>query len=273
MGPMEPPIPFNRINLVGNGVIRGTTLILPSALVLDLLPHGLSLGEQQMTPEGSHPVVLFFQDMYRGHLTIPNLLPNLTYYEMMVGIPFAYVTSGLPAPGTCGPFFFMAQLFLTSFLATIGGKLGWGFAKELAAVTVDEGRYAVRSLDGDPLVSLGFEPTGGYRHVYDEPNFEPMRRVMSQPVISQVPAAIGPWFVASNFDKKWDCATLRPLSTVVHVTQAIVPGLPCGRFPVHGHAPGIDHSPLGSFELQARWRLTLPYPYLSHWRAHHDRRD
>jgi hypothetical protein len=262
---MNAPSPYDHVYLAGNGITRGVTLTLPTARVTGLLPYGLDLGEQDLTPPGTHPVVLFFHDMFRAHLTIPTLLPDLTYHEQTLGIPFSYVTRGLPRGGACGPFFFMARLFLDDVLATAGGILWWGFAKKRARVTVTGDRYTVSGLDGDPRISLHFDPVGEYRPIADLPAFEPIRRVMCQPIVSRVPAAMGPWFVCSDFDRKWDEAGVRPLRTVVRVDRAYVPGLPCGRFPARGRAVGIDRSPLGSYELSARWRLSLPYPYLTHW--------
>ena len=264
---METVFPYNAINLVGNGVMRSATLSLPKADVLALLPYGLELGPQDLTAPDHHPVVLFFQEMIRAHMTIPTLLPNMTYHEQIVGIPFTYVTRGYPM--SCGPFFYMANLYLDEFLPTIGGRLGWGFAKQMASVTVTADRWAVSTREGDPLISLDFEETdAGYQPVDYYPNFEryyePVTGVMTQPLVSLVPAAVGPFFICSNFDKKWDEALVRPLRTAVHIDQSFVPALPCGRFPGDGYAAGIDASRTGSFEVKAHWRLGLPYPCSFH---------
>ena len=90
--------------------------------------------------------------------------------------------------------------------------------------------------------------------------------IMVQPLIGMLPAAMGPVFVCSNWDKKWDDAVIRPLTTSVRIAREIVPALPCGRFPAEGRAPGIDRSPIGAFELKARWRLGLIYPTWLHAR-------
>jgi Acetoacetate decarboxylase (ADC) len=264
---MEPVFPYNAVNLVGTGVMRAATIALPKADVLALLPYGLELGAQDLTAPDEHPVVLFFQEMIRAHMTIPTLLPNMTYHEQIVGIPFTYVTRGYPMP--CGPFFYMANLYLDELLPTIGGKLGWGFTKQMANVTVTADRWAVTERSGDRLISLDFAPTEeGYQPVEYYPNFEryyePVTGIMTQPLVSQLPAAIGPFFACSNFDKKWDEALVRPLRTAVTIDQSFVPALPCGRFPHEGYAQGIDASRIGSFEVKARWRLGLIYPCSFH---------
>ncbi len=254
--------PYRHINLVGDGIMRGVTLALPTEQVRHLLPWGLALGEQDLTPPGTHPVILFFYELFGAHMSVPTLLPSMTYREHIVGVPYTYVAQGVPGGGAPGPFFFMPKLLLDNTLATLGGRLWWGFAKDLAAISLTEQRYAVSRLgDGAPLVSLDFEPTGDLQSVYAFPHFEPIWRMMNQPLISQVPLGMGPLFVCSNFDKQWDTAQLRPLSTAVTLHQEFVPGLPCGRFPTEGRAAGIDQLVLGSYELRAHWRQGLIYPY------------
>jgi hypothetical protein len=73
---------------------------------------------------------------------------------------------------------------------------------------------------------------------------------------------VGPFFACSNFDKKWDVALVRPLTTVVQIDRSFVSALPCGRFA----AQGIDRSSLGSYEVRTRWRQSLLYPCALHAR-------
>jgi hypothetical protein len=63
--------PLAAINLNGNGTMRGVTLALPTDRVRDFLPAGMDLGKQQVTPAGTHPVILFFHDMFRAQMSIP----------------------------------------------------------------------------------------------------------------------------------------------------------------------------------------------------------
>ncbi len=255
---MKPPSPYNDVRLIGDGVIRGATLVLPTQTVQDLLPHGLVLGPQTLTPPGTHPVVLFFNDLFRAHMNIPTLLPNMTYHEQVVGVPFAYVTRSIAGPS--GPFFFMPQLWLDNVLATLGGLLFWGFAKRLARFTVTADRYAAVDESGRPLISLDFEPVGEPAPLSQFPLFEPLRQLMDQPLVSQLPAAMGPLFACSDFAKNWHTARVRPLRSAVHIARAFVPGLPCGRFPETDLHPGIDESPFGAYEIHSQWSQGLIYP-------------
>jgi hypothetical protein len=254
--------PFAAINVNGTGTMRGVTLALPTAHVRAMLPPGLELGAQQVTPPGTHPVVLFFHDMFRAQMSVPTLLPNMTYHEHSIGVPFSYLAAGSIMPGVPGPYYFMPKLYLDNFLATLGGFLFWGFAKEMASVTVTGTSYAIDSLAGSRVSSLAWKASEPhpFKPIAEYPNFEPIRQMLTQPIISSVPAAMGPFFALSDFDKDWAAATLSPLQTRVEVNVEYVPGYPAGSYPATGWSPGIDSSVLGSYELKAPWRLSLPYP-------------
>jgi Acetoacetate decarboxylase (ADC) len=265
---MTPPNPFAAINLNGDGTMRGVTLALPNDRVRDFLPAGIDLGKQNVTPAGTHPVILFFHDMFRAQISIPTLLPNMTYHEHSMGVPFSYITNSAIAPGIPGPYYFMPKLYLDNFWATLGGLVFWGFAKEMASVSVTAERYTVTSMTGQRLTSLAWKADEGVGHrpIAEYPHFEPVRQMLSQPIISMVPLAMGPFFILSDFDKAWDVATVRPLHTALEVDVEYVPGYAGGRYPMSDWSPGIDSSVLGSYELRAPWRLSLPYPPLLSFR-------
>lgn len=265
---MTPSNPFAAINLNGGSTMRGITLALPDWCVRNLLPAGLDLGDQDVTPKGTHPVILLFNDLFRAQMSIPTLLPNMTYHEHTVGIPFSYLSSGSLTPGNPGPYYFMPKLYLDNFLATLGGLTFWGFAKEMASMVVTPDRYTVTSLTGQRMTSLAWKTLqeGEYRPIAEYALFEPVRQMVSQPLISMVPGSMGPFFVLSDFDKAWDVATIRPIETALEVDVEYVTGFSGGRYPGSGWSPGIDSSALGSYELRAPWRLSLPYPPLFSFR-------
>jgi hypothetical protein len=133
----------------------------------------------------------------------------------------------------------------------------------MASVTVTAESYTVNSFSGQRLTSLTWKkPKGELRPIQEVANFEPVRQMLSQPIISMLPLAMGPFFILSNFDKDWTTASVRPLETSVEVDVEYVPGYGGGRYPASGWSRGIDSSVIGSYELRALWRLSLPYPPL-----------
>jgi hypothetical protein len=252
--------PLIQIGFVGLGLMRAATLVLPTRRVQAMLAPGMRLREQQLTPHGTHPVILFFYQMFQAHTTIPTLLPELTYCEQIIGVPYTDLTGEPPNVFAGGPFFFMPQLFLSDVIAWWVGRVSCGFAKNLARITADDRRYEVRALDGRPLITLDSLPTGGYHPVDRYPKLVPVQKAIDQKIVSQMPLGIGPWFVASDFVRYWWGAQMRPISTVVHIAEELVPGLPAGRFPCHGRTPGIDVDVLGSYEFSTGWSQSFIYP-------------
>jgi hypothetical protein len=251
--------PYSYISLNGTGTMRGVTLELPSERVRELLPNGLELREQHVTKPGTHPVIVFFHDMFRAHMTIPSGLPNMTYHEHSLGVPYVDLAPSWFNPRRRGPFYFMPKLHLDNFFATLGGIIYWGYPKVMASVRVTDGEYVVTSSAGTTITSLRFRAVGDERPLSAFPHFEPIREMLNQPMISMLPIAQGPFFIAANFDKQWEVATMRPLETTMTVDECYSPGLEAGPYPSQGVSPGIDSTVLGSYELRAPWRLSLPY--------------
>ena len=133
--------PFTAVRLNGESLMRVVTLALPRDLVRLFLPAGLELGSQSLTPSGTHPVMLFFNDNFRLEMSIPTLVPSLTYHEHYVGIPFTFLANSPSVASTSGPYFFMPKLHLDHLLAVLGGIIFWGFAKELTSITVRAHEY------------------------------------------------------------------------------------------------------------------------------------
>ena len=255
---MNPLDPFNLLHLRGVGTLRNLTLALPTDTVRRFLPHGLELGPQEMTPPGTHPVIIGFHDMFRLHASVPSLVPSMTYHEHSVGVPYCYVTRGSITTASPGPYFFMPILLLDNLWA-LGGILFWGYAKRLASISVDANRFRVTQLGGEPVVSITFDRVGDAKPIADYPRFALQREAISQPLISMVPLGLGPFFVVAGFPKKWDVATLRPLQTVIEVFTDYVVGFSPGCYPATGRSEGIDASVIGAYELCAPFQVGSPY--------------
>lgn len=254
---------FDRIDLQGHGCFRGVTLAVPVAAVRRLLPPRLDLLPQTLTPPGTHPVVLSFNALARAEMSVPTLLPPLTYHEFTLGVPCCGPAAGEAADAASSGWYYMPQLLLDSLLATMGGVLYWGYRKRLARFRVGPGRFAIDAEDGTPLVSLDHQAVGEPLPVDHWPHFAPVRGLLDQPLVSRLPLALGPWSVVAPFERHWPSATLRPLRTALRLHHDILPGLGQilgTRHPADGLADGLDVNVLGGYELRAAWRLGLPRP-------------
>jgi len=247
----------------GEAKVRGVTLALPVDLVSGFLPLGLELGPQEFTNPGLHPVILFFQDMLGAQVSsaLPGttLLPAVDYHEHCVIVPFTHISRGPFKPGDPGPYYFMPKLYLDNPAATAAGLFFWGFAKEFGWIRVSGGQYSVANVAGQPVTSFAWDMGRNevYRSMDVYPFFEPVLRMLTQPVVSIVPASLGPFFVLSDFVWQWGRG--RPLHTAVEVDLAYIPGYPRGRYPASGWSDGMDSNQLGGFEMTGAWRLSVPY--------------
>ena len=250
-GLLTAPYPFG---FIGDGMTRGVTLALPAAQVRAWLPPGLELGPQNRTPAGTHPLIFLFHDFTHCQYSFPTLLQSMNFHEQTVGIPFTYLPAGNPVSGKLGPYYFMPKLYLDDLWVLLNGKYLWGFDKEMAAIAVTQDRYTVTSSGGESLVSLSWscQGTNGHGGIREYPAFEPIREMLSQTLITLFPAAVGPFFTLTEFDRRWNLARLRPVETVLEVGPSYLPGLEPGRY--------LPSPALGSFELSAPWWLSLPYP-------------
>lgn len=268
---MESLNPFDAINLNGFGTFRGVTLAPPIALVQALMPAGLSLGEQHVTPAGTHPVIISFNKLRDARMSIPSLLPTLNYREYTVGIPYSFVSYGRAARDGLGPFYYMPRLLLDSMLAVIGGVGFWGFLKEPAVFKRSGLQQSICGNDGRELTSLSWTERGEHRPALGCEHFDVVRQMLDQPLVSQMPLEIGP-FVVSEFQRQWERATLRPIETTLAVEddrflRGCAEIAQCTCFTQSGYSMGIDASPMGSYELRAPWRLGMPYlPIARAWR-------
>lgn len=254
--------PLNMFHLSGTGVMRYMTLALPVQTVRSMLPNGLELAPQSLTPAGTHPVMLGFHDMFRLHTSFPSLLPSMSYHEHSVGIPFCYINQpqlGLHLPG---PYFYMPIVMLDHLLATIGGLVFWGFAKRFERVSNNDRRYEVARMDGTPILCMEYSPSDEVCPIRDYPDFEPQRQALAQTVVSIFPAGMGPYFVLSQFPKNWATATLQPITARLQVFSDYVLGFSAGSYPAADANAGSTVAALEAYELQAPWKLSSPYPAL-----------
>jgi hypothetical protein len=155
----------------------------------------------------------------------------------------------------------MPQLYLDHSFVVLGGFTFFGFVKQMTRIEVTAERYTVSSQEGARIASLEWQPETArdFRCPEGYARFERLRGMLSQPLVSQMPAGGGPFFALSDFPRKWDAARVRPLRARLEVDVPYAAGFERGAYPEVGWSPGIDESSLGSFELQAPWWLSFPY--------------
>jgi hypothetical protein len=255
--PVKAPYP---IGLLGDGITRCVVLAMPSSRVRSFLPPNLQLCPQDVTPPGTHPVILLFHSFIHGQFSIPTLLRPMDFCEQNFGIPFTTASPEYGAAAGLGPYYFMPRLYLNNAWVLMVGRYVWGFNKIFADIHVSANRITAARPPGQPLVSVEWSAEGdplpaigGYS------DFEPIRGMLGQPLISLSPAGIGPMLTLTDFDRAWNLATARPLQALLEIGPRYMPGLEAGRYASPGC--GADAAPiLASFEVSGQWWFSFPYP-------------
>jgi hypothetical protein len=246
---------------MGNGITRCVAVALPCSTVRGLLPSGLELGNQELTPRGTHPVIFQFHRFSECQFSFPTLLHPMRFHEQTVGIPFTHVRGGNSRSENTGPYYFMPKLYLDDSWVLLNGTFWWGFNKQLAPIDVSEDRYTVRHWTGQSLATLSWSADEGadVRAVTECREFEPFREILNQTLVTLLPAAVGPLLTLTDFDRRWNLTSVRPLQSSLEIGASYMPGFEGGHF-LHDQAGDACSSVLGSFELSGPWWLSLPYP-------------
>jgi hypothetical protein len=232
------------LHALGNYASFFALLPRPAGDARSLLPRGLGLAPQELTPEGEHPVVL----MLGRHTHVrPSVLPvrGASYFELLTAVPFV-TREGVPSP-----LVYMPRLYLNSWLFVV---LGWlyGYPKRRARIRADAKDYAVRTLlGGSPLVHGRFEPRGPAGPLSDYPWFERVRPVFEQPFVGKIP--FGP-FLCSIMRFDLARAVLTPVDAVLRIERPFLRGLLTGEH----RLGGIDQGWRGAFHIEMPWTLSLP---------------
>jgi len=245
---------------MGNGTTHCVAVALPRAQVRALLPRGLELGNQELTPRGTHPVIFQFHRFSECQFSFPAFLRPMRFHEQTAGIPFTQVCGVNARSHGSGPYYFMPRLYLDDSWVLLNGTFWWGFNKQLAPIDVSEDRYTVRQWTGQPLASLAWsaEGNGHPRPVAECREFAPFREILNQTLVTLLPAGAGPLPALTDFDRRWNFTSVRPLHSVLEIGPSYMPGFEGGRF-ARGQAADACWSVLGSFEFSGPWWLSLPY--------------
>jgi hypothetical protein len=242
---------FKNLHLAGTYSSYAVPLSLKAEAVRAMLPDGLGLAPQGMTPAGEHPVILNFGFQQRVRFQWGSLNgPGFNYQEFSVGVPFVQLTDSGE-----GPFFTTPRLYLTNGLAVILGYL-WGFAKRKARIKAgmhaQDRTYKV-SVGNDTLIAGEFKPLGSPGAPSQFPYYQELQKAMGATIFADK-TIWGP-IVCSTYGLG-RVQEVQPVEAEIHIPRAFLPGLPEGTIRV----PGINQAKLGAFQtpFQTAWTMSMP---------------
>ncbi|NTF46356.1 NAD(P)-binding protein [Rhizobium rhizogenes] len=226
---------------------------LPVEQVKQMLPQGLVLSRQSVTPANTHPVTFLFNQQTNVRASfLPQIFGFKTYLENIVAINCVEIAGG---DGTV--FSFLPALFLDNSLATYSGQLFYGLAKRLAKNTLENSTYSTATEENVPVWSMRYFDYAPISRLVDLGNIGLVRALLDTPILT--PRGKGTW-QAMAFDFSVGSAFAVPVVTELDVFATNGIGLPAGRFisPAFRAKPEENGLP-GAFRCWTDWTLSNPF--------------
>ncbi|MCX4240665.1 NAD(P)-binding protein [Paraliomyxa miuraensis] len=240
-------------------------LLLPRSRVQAMLPLGLELAPNPLSPPDAHPV---FVQLSHDRFSFG----DMDYDETMLGVPYVQLST-FDAPRR-GPFVYMPRLYLNAELPRRLGVYLYGYEKLEAVIdrelpelgaTAGTGHYRVRAPGGAPLCEATITPEGPMAAPSSVPAFAKVRQLFEMPLISQSRRIWDPdaarsktlsAFLASNLVYHFDApdAQLQPVGVKLRIHPSFTPAGLAGEH----HASSLLATTLGAFRVRVRLGVALP---------------
>lgn len=234
----------------GMAQTTGAAVTLPfdRATVAAMLPAGLELLPQTVTPAGQHPVILLFA---RQRNVRPNLFPfGMTYNEFICAIP--WVRHSDPALQDLPPLICPTLLYLNALAPILLGIYGYGFNKIRADITADGDSYVIRdAATQSEIIACRFAPDGPQTAPRDLPLFSQTWPAWEMPMVTR--NKLGAWQY-SVYDFSLAQARMQPITMDIRIAGPDL-GLPTGVI----NPASIATTALGGFFLTAAGTINNPF--------------
>lgn len=220
-----------------------------------VLPKGMSLHPQTLTPDGTHPVtVLCNQQMGVRASIMPKLLAIPNYYEAIIAINFVQIE------GQEGVFTYLPNLSLTNRLAELSGIIFYGYNKTIGRLSMGHNSYSVAGPQGKPIYSGHYNQRNFARPLTDFPTAGRVQALLEKVVVSQ--GKFGKWQY-SSFDFNLTSAYVAGVHARIEVQDARLANLPKGVMQtnpirIDGQQANPDNLLPGAFRIWTSWTLSNP---------------
>jgi hypothetical protein len=214
----------------------------PAETARAMLPEGLRLAPQRLTPATQHPLLFVLGRQRKVRLALFSF--GLDYLESILVVPF--VEHARPERRPRGPFGWLPCLLLDRPLPVLAGRLLLAYAKQRAVIEATDDSYRIAcARTGAPLLSARFSAAGASFSGCPRP----LAEILRLPVISR--RARGAWrYSVAGLDL--ERAEVRPIAIDLTIERPLVPGLPTGAFRLEAEAGR-------ALRLRTSWRLTGPW--------------
>jgi uncharacterized protein with NAD-binding domain and iron-sulfur cluster len=221
-----------------------------------ILPKGMTLHPQTLTPEGTHPVAILCNQQLGVRASImPKLFAFRNYYEAIIAINFVQIE------GQEGTFSYLPNLYLTNKLAQLTGVWCYGYNKRMGQLSMGQNSYSVADSTGTPVYSGHYNQRDFARPLTDFPTAGRVQALSEQIVVTQ--GKFSKWQY-SAFDFNLTSAYVAGVHAQIDVQNAGLANLPAGMMtadPIRldgQQANPNNHLP-GAFRIWTSWTLSNPF--------------
>ncbi|HEY9039003.1 MAG TPA: NAD(P)-binding protein [Roseovarius sp.] len=220
-----------------------------------VLPKGMTLHPQALTPEGTHPVAILANQQIGVRASIlPKFLGYRNYYEAIIAINFVQVE------GHEGVFSYLPNLYLTNNWARLAGVWWYGYNKRMGQLAMGNGRYSVSAPGGGQIWSGRYQQKDFARPLMDSPDCGLVQSISEQIVVSE--GKFSRWQF-SSFDFNLTSAYVAGVSADITVSDANLANIPAGRMianPLNmgNEQPNPANRLPGAFRIWTSWTLSNP---------------
>lgn len=220
-----------------------------------VLPEGMRLHPQALTPEGLHPIALLANQQIGVRASImPRLLGYRNYLEAIIAINYVQVD------GHDGVFSYLPNLYLTNKWAQRAGVLFYGYNKRMGKLQMTHSSYSVASPQGAPIWSGHYQQKDFARPLATSPECGAVQSISEQIVVSQ--GKFSRWQF-SSFDFSLTSASVAGVSAEITVSDAQLANIPGGQMmarPLSSETHALDpkNKLPGAFRIWTSWTLSNP---------------
>ncbi|MBU3029102.1 NAD(P)-binding protein [Paracoccus marinaquae] len=257
--PYAQTAPWPLTPLYGTGSIDGffSFHAVEAAALEAVLPDGMYLLPQGLTPAGTHPVAVLANQQIGVRMSIlPRLLGYRNYFEAIVAINWVGIE------GQDGIFSYLPNLYLDNRAAQWAGIWMYGFNKRMGRLSMGQSAYDVASPEGRPIWSGRYRQPGFSRPLMESPECAAVEALCQQVVVSR--SRFGGWHY-SAFDFNLTSARIAPVAARIEVSDPTLANLPAGEMSarplVMGDSVGATRQQglPGAFRIWTSWTLSNPF--------------
>ena len=255
--PYAQTAPWPLTPFYGTGQIDGwfSFHAVDAAALQAVLPEGMRLHPQALTPEGTHPVAMLANQQMGVRLSVlPRLLGYRNYFEAIIAINYVEID------GYEGVFSYLPNLYLTNKGAQLAGVWFYGYNKRMGRLRMGNDGYTVSTPQGAPIWSGRYQQKGFARPLMASPDCGLVQTISEQVVVTQ--GKFSKWQF-SSFDFNLTSAFVAGVSVEIDVADAGLADIPAGRMTANPLAmpgqPGTGIRGLpGAFRIWTSWTLSNP---------------